>query len=156
MVQHRYEWLYVYGFVKPLTGETLWYLIPKVNTKWSHLVYESFAIDAGISEASFRERVLSPETWRAKRVLLVQDNAGWHSSQKVKIPVGITLEFLPAYSPELQPAERLWTLVDEPLVNRHFETIDEIEDLLIKRCNVLSNMKEEIRNLTNYHWFSCA
>ena len=141
MVQHRYEWLYVYGFVKPLTGETLWYLIPRVNIKWLNLVYESFAVDAGIS---------------AKRVLLVQDNAGWHSSQKVKIPVGITLEFLPAYSPELQPAERLWTLVDEPLVNRHFETIDEIEELLIKRCNVLSNMKEEIRNLTNYHWFSCA
>ncbi len=50
MVNHRYEWLYVYGFVKPLTGETLWYLIPRVNTKWLNLVYEHFAIDAGISE----------------------------------------------------------------------------------------------------------
>ena len=27
IVQHRYEWLYVYGFVKPKTGETLFYLI---------------------------------------------------------------------------------------------------------------------------------
>jgi transposase len=35
-VNHRYEWLYVYGFVKPATGETLWYLIPRVNTKSSH------------------------------------------------------------------------------------------------------------------------
>ncbi len=59
-----------------------------------------------------------------------------HRSQKVKIPSGIRLEFLPPYSPELQPAERLWTLVDEPLVNEHFETIDEIEELLVKRCNV--------------------
>ena len=50
IVSHRYEWLYVYGFVKPLTGETLWYLIPRVNTKWLNLVYESFAKDAGISE----------------------------------------------------------------------------------------------------------
>lgn len=142
VVQHRYEWLYVYGFVKPKTGETLWYLIPRVNTRWLNVVYQNFAIDAGVSAA--------------RMLLLVQDNAGWHSSQKVKIPEGIMLEFLPAYSPELQPAERLWTLVDEPLVNRHFETIDEIEELLIKRCNVLSNMKKEIKALTNYYWFNCA
>ena len=49
-VSHRYEWLYVYGFVKPKTGETLWYLIPRVNTDWLNLVYQNFALDAGISE----------------------------------------------------------------------------------------------------------
>ena len=64
------------------------------------------------------------------------------------------MEYLPAYSPELQPAERLWTLVDEPLVNQYFETIDEIEELLVKRCNVRSEMKEEIRNSTHYHWLN--
>ena len=50
IVSHRYEWLYVYGFVKPSTGETLWYLIPRVNTLWLNLVYENFAKDVGISE----------------------------------------------------------------------------------------------------------
>ena len=50
VVSHRYEWLYVYGFVKPQTGETSFYLIPRVNTKWLNLVYESFAVDVGISE----------------------------------------------------------------------------------------------------------
>jgi len=50
VVSHRYEWLYVYGFVKPQTGETIFYLIPRVNTKWLNLVYESFAVDVGISE----------------------------------------------------------------------------------------------------------
>ncbi len=78
----------------------------------------------------------------------------WHRSKKATIPEGITIEFLPPYSPELQPAERLWTLVDEPLVNEHFETINEIEELLVQRCNVLREMKEEIRNLTHYHWLN--
>lgn len=50
IVNHRYEGLYVYGFVKPKTGETLWYLIPRVKTLWLNLVYQNFAIDAGISE----------------------------------------------------------------------------------------------------------
>ena len=63
------------------------------------------------------------------------------------------IEFLPPYSPELQPAERLWKLVDEPLVNQHFETIDEIEEVLAQRCCILTEMRDEVRNLTNYHWF---
>jgi transposase len=31
VVQTRYEWLYIYGFVEPKTGRTHWYLIPRVN-----------------------------------------------------------------------------------------------------------------------------
>ncbi len=60
--------LYVYGFVKPKTGETLWYLIPRVNTAWLNVVYQKFAQDAGISNK--------------KKVFLVEDNAGWHRSKK--------------------------------------------------------------------------
>ncbi|WP_019503784.1 transposase [Pleurocapsa sp. PCC 7319] len=83
---------------------------------------------------------------------MVEDNAGWHRSKKVIIPEGIEIDFLPPYSPELQPAERLWQLVDEPLVNQYFETINEIEDILVERCCVVSEMKDEVRKLTNYHW----
>ena len=87
---------------------------------------------------------------------MVEDNAGWHRSKKVIIPEEIKIEFLPAYSPELQPAERLWQLIDEPLVNQYFKTIDEIEDILVKRCCVVSDMRDEVRQLTNYHWLECS
>lgn len=49
IVSHRYEWLYVYGFVKPKTGETLYYLIPRVNINWLNLVYQQFAVDAEVN-----------------------------------------------------------------------------------------------------------
>ncbi len=87
-------------------------------------------------------------------MLLIEDNAGWHRSQKVKIPSGMMVEYLPPYSPELQPAERLWKLVDEPLVNEYFETLDDISERLVKRCNILSTMNEEIKNLTHYYWLN--
>jgi transposase len=87
---------------------------------------------------------------------LVEDNAGWHRSKKAVVPEGIEIEFLPPYSPELQPAERLWELVDEPLVNQYFETINEIEDILVERCCVVSAMKDEVCKLTNYHWFKSS
>ena len=40
-----------------------------------------------------------------KRVLLVLDQAGWHTAKnKLRVPEGIHLEFLPAHSPELMPS----------------------------------------------------
>jgi transposase len=47
----------------------------------------------------------------------VLDQAGWHGSQALEPIEGLTLIPLPAYSPELQPVERVWPLVDEPLAN---------------------------------------
>jgi transposase len=87
-----------------------------VNTKWLSLVYQDFAREVGAGEN--------------KIVLVVQNRAG---NDKVMLPAGIIPEYLPAYSPELQPAERLWDLVDEPLVNRHFKTIEEPEKVLGER-----------------------
>lgn len=88
-----------------------------------------------------------------KIVLLVLDRAGWHMSDKVVVPEGIYLEPLPPYSPELQPAERLWNLTDEPLANKSFENLDELESVLIERCQILETMTSEIKALTNYHWW---
>ena len=67
VVEHRYEWLYVYGFVNPNSGDTSWYLIPRVNTDWFNVVLEAFAQEVGASEQ--------------KVILLVMDNAGWHKSK---------------------------------------------------------------------------
>lgn len=126
--------------VEPKTGKTYWYLIPRVNTKWLNLVLKTFAAEAGAS----------PQ----KIILLVQDRAGWHTSKKVKLPASLVTELLPPYSPELQPAERLWSLVDEPLVNAHFESIDQLENVLAARCCILQEMTDEIKNLTHYHWLN--
>ncbi len=65
---------------------------------------------------------------------MVVAQAGWHTSEQVKIPEGIHWEFLPSHSPDLQAAERLWALTNEPIANRSFESLDEIEEVLIKCC----------------------
>lgn len=87
------------------------------------------------------------------RIVLVLDNAGWHRSEKVVIPEGIHLLFLPPYSPELQPAERLWQLADQPLVNPSFDTLNELEDFLVHRCQTLTIITEQIRGRANFHWW---
>jgi len=72
--------------------------------------------------------------------------------KSVKFQKDCSSIFFPPIQSLLQPAEKLWTLVDEPLVNKCFETIDEIEEILVRRCNILSEMREEIRSLTYYDW----
>ena len=50
-----------------------------------------------------------------KRVILVVDRATFHTTRRLKVPEGIQLVFLPPKSPELQPAERLWPLINEAI-----------------------------------------
>jgi len=45
---------------------------------------------------------------------------------------------LPPYTPELQPAETLWTLVDEPIVNKNFETLADLDAVVAERCVALN------------------
>ena len=95
-------------------------------------------------------------TGENKRIVLVLDRAGWHTSGEVEVPEGIHLEFLPTGSPELQPAERLWSLSNEAIANGLFEQISEIEDALVERCVQLLDQSGTIRDLTNYHWWPQA
>src|SRR5258707_5310017 len=60
---------------------------------------------------------------------------------------------LPAYSPELQPAEHLWPLTNTVLANRHFASIDELEDVQAERCVALQARPDLIRSTTLFHWW---
>ncbi len=141
-VNWKREWLWLYAFVQPQTGETYWWLLPYVNTQLFNQVLKDFAEHFKLG--------------RDKRVILPLDQAGWHITKKLEVPDGIHLLTLPPYSPELQPAERLWPLLNEPLVNQAFDSIEEVEELVYQRCQRLLRQQELIRGLTLYHWFPTA
>ncbi|MEM9156833.1 MAG: hypothetical protein AAGB13_17665, partial [Cyanobacteria bacterium P01_F01_bin.33] len=55
---------------------------------------------------------------------------------------------------ELQPAERLWPLIDEPLAIRNFNDLEALEQVLAQRCRYLSaQMSDFIQGLTDFHWW---
>lgn len=137
--QRRYEWVYVYGFVRPGAGEVQWLILPWVDTEIFSIALKHFAQEIGAGPN--------------KHVVLVLDRAGWHASKDLVIPEGIHLVFLPAYSPELQPAEHLWPLVHEGVANQRIETLEELEDLLFARCRALASDHDLIRANTLFHWW---
>jgi transposase len=140
MGQIRYDWTYVYGFVRPATGKTHWLLLPDVSEECFEIALKNFAKRVGAG--------------KKKRIILLLDNASWHKSLALKAPCGITLMFLPPYSPELQPAEKLWPLLKESVANRGFANIEEIEDTLEKRCRYLSSNEKIIQGHTLFHWWN--
>jgi hypothetical protein len=85
-VKWRFQWLWLYGFVHPESGETYWWILPKVNINLFHRVLVDFAQHFGVG--------------KNKRIILALERARGHISDQVEIPEGIHLLFLPPYSPE--------------------------------------------------------
>lgn len=136
--KRRYQWVYLYGFVHPETGSTEWLILPTVSLQAFEIALKHFAKAVGAGPK--------------KRIILVVDGAGWHKGN-LKIPDGIHLLPLPAYSPELQPAERLWPLVRESLANKDIDNLDDLEEMLVQRCRVLINNTDVIKSNTLFHWW---
>jgi hypothetical protein len=136
-VYPRYEWLYLYGFVQPQSGRTVWYLLPALNKAAFAVVLDTFATTVAASAT--------------KRVLVVMDNAPWHNSDTP--PQGVDIIYQPAYSPELQPAEHLWQLSDETLKNRTFDRLEQLEHTLTQQCIKLMADPERVKAHTLFHWW---
>ena len=78
-VYWRYQWLWLYGFVHPESGETYYWILPKVNVELFNQVLADFA----------REFKLGQD----KHIILTLDRAGWHTSKDLDIPMGLHLEY---------------------------------------------------------------
>ena len=113
---HKYKWLYLYGFVRPRSGEVEWWVANGIGVDLFQKVLDAFARDVGAGPN--------------KTVVLLIDNAGWHVSPRRKPPDGVRFCFLPPYTPELQPAERLWPLANEGVANLQFDTLDRLAETL--------------------------
>lgn len=121
-VKPGYSNLYSYTAVNIETGDEFSLLLPHVNTEMMNLYLEHFKKEL-----------------QDHRVIIVMDQAGWHKSQGLKIPDNIEIVFLPAYSPELNPVERLWQWLKRHFCrNRLFDDLDDLTDTLISAWTHLS------------------
>ena len=81
------------------------------------------------------------------------DNAGWHGEAGLVVPEGLRLVFQPPYTPEVQPAETLWRLVDEPIVNKHIPDLETLDDIISARCAALAAERQTIKAQAGFHWW---
>jgi Winged helix-turn helix/DDE superfamily endonuclease len=132
-------WRSLVDIAYPASGRTLFDLATSVSIPLFEAELMAFA----------RQVEASPE----KKIILVLDRAGWHTSLRLRVPDHVYLHFLPAHFQELQPAEHLWPLTNTPLVNRHVATIEELEETQAQRCVALQTQPALIRSTTLFHWW---
>lgn len=129
-VEMRYVWRYLVLAVEP-SGQLQW--------EWTErMKKEQIApVVAGWKEAGLEA--------------LVWDNATSHRSQLVR-ETGMALIGLPPYSPELNPAERVFEELRKGVEGRVYGEMEKKVEAVEEQLNALSADPERVRQLTAWAW----
>lgn len=109
--QHRFQYLYLFGSFSPITGDHFTLEFPQCNGDCFQQYLEEFS-------------AYKPEEFK----ILILDNGAFHKTKALRIPKNIKLFFIPPYSPELNPAEKMWRYLKDKLANTIFKSIDELSN----------------------------
>src|SRR5690349_20814446 len=104
---------YLFGAVCPKEGKGAALVLPRCDTEAMNLLLPEIA--AAVAPGA--------------HAVLLLDQAGWHTSDKVVVPANVTLVPLPPRCPELNAMENLWEFMrDNWLSNRVFQSYEAILD----------------------------
>jgi hypothetical protein len=133
----RYTWAYLFGAVCPERGLGAAVVVPSVN----------------IEAMNLHPTEISRTVTADAHAVLVLDQAGWHTSPKLRLPENITFLPLPAYSPELNPVENLWAyLRGNFLSHRVWNSYDAIVQACCDAWNALMQIPERLISITYRPW----
>lgn len=134
---HIREYRYLYGAVSPVDGELFALVLPYTNT---------ICMNVFLKELS--------KAYSDEYILLLVDNAAWHSSRGLQIPENIQLHPLLPYTPELNPIEMIWDEIREKgFRNEIFASLEKVVDRLCDCVHSLMDNVARIASITHRTWF---
>jgi transposase len=81
---------------------------------------------------------------------LIWDNAGYHRDKRIKEfakGLAIKLHYLPPYSPNLNPIERVWKLMHESVMyNKYYEKFSQFSEAIVKFLKKIGRKKAVLRS----------
>jgi transposase len=80
--------------------------------------------------------------------IIMLDNEAFHKGQHLIIPKSIALLFIPPYSPELNPVEKMWQKMKRAFSGRIYETLDHVSEFIAQQVNQLAN--EQVKSICGY------
>jgi len=102
--------------------------------------------ERGNSETTIEHFKLVREYYGDRPIAYIIDNAPWHKTKKVREyceEYNITLLFLPPYSPEFNPIERVWGYAKSKIKNIFFPTAKKFTDYV---TNLFQNINKTDKN----------
>jgi len=131
---HIREYRYTYGAVEPMTGDSLFLVLPYCNTDCMNIFLQQLS-----------------EAYPDDKIIFVCDRASWHRAKGLKIPSNIRLVFLPPATPEMNPIEQIWKEIRKRgFRNEIFKTLNNVVDRL---CDTISSIScSDIQSITRRKW----
>ena len=129
--QQVFKSLYLFGAFSPITGNHFLLQMPFCNAETFQLFLDMFSLQ-------------NPEELK----IMIEDNGALHKAKRLKIPENIILIFLPPYSPELNPAEKVWAKLKRDFSNRLFKTLDELDEYICAVVKTTTN--NQINSICSY------
>ena len=129
--QYSYKWLWLWGSFSPLTGNTFYWETSNVGND----IFEAYL------------KALSDQNPRELKLLVI-DNAGFHACQSIEVPENIRLIRIPAYAPELNPAEKIWQWMKDKVSMKFFSEISDLQEKITMMVNELN--PDLIKSITGY------
>ena len=82
--------------------------------------------------------------------ILLLDNGAFHKAAKLIIPKNIALLFLPPYSPELNPAEKIWWKMKRAFSGKLHKTLDNVSSFIANEVKILSSSM--LKSICSYEY----
>jgi transposase len=117
---------YLFGAFSPINGDSFLLELPYCNTECFELFLNEFS-------------ATNPQELK----VIVLDNGAFHKAKRLKVPKNILLVFLPPFSPELNPAEKMWAKFKRAFTNRLYKSLNEISIFIQEQTKNL--LKEDTK-----------
>ena len=86
--------------------------------------------------------------------IILLDNGAFHKAARLKTPDNIHLLFIPPYSPELNPAEKIWWKMKRAFSGKLHKTLDHVSEFINVQVELLT--EKTVKSICGYDYiFSC-
>ena len=135
--QQVFKSTYLFGAFSPVTGEHFELELPFCNTDTFQIFLDEFSKN-------------NPDEFK----IILLDNGSFHKAEHLIIPDNIHLLFIPPYSPELNPAEKIWWKMKRAFSGKLHKTLDHVSEFIVNQVSLLTN--KSVKGTCNFEYiFSC-
>ena len=135
--QQVFKSTYLFGAFSPITGEHFELELPFCNTNTFQIYLNEFSKK-------------DPNEFK----IILLDNGSFHKAEHLNIPDNVHLLFIPPYSPELNPAEKIWWKMKRAFSGKMHKTLDDVSQFIIDQVALLTYTS--VKSICKYEYiFSC-
>lgn len=135
--KHEFKYTFLAGAYSPFTGDHFEMELSECNSAMFQLFLDEFS-------------EFKPHEFK----IMLLDNGAFHKAKCLKIPHNIAMIFLPPYSPELNPSEKIWQRFKRNFTGKLFNDLSKLSIFLEEQVKELT--KQLVKSTCSYEYlFSC-